>query len=74
VATIKVRNVPEDVVRTYEQRAEAVDLSMEEYLLERLCLHARRHPPDLADAQAEMKIEAEEGWAAAYAEQELPTA
>lgn len=56
MATIRIRNVPEDVLRTLRVRAAASGRSLQEYVLDELTRHARsRDPADvIAEARAEI--------------------
>jgi plasmid stability protein len=65
MATIQIRNVPEDVHRTYRKRAAAAGMSLQEYLLGELTRAAvMRSPADLV-AEVERRIDTEgpEGFA-----------
>lgn len=64
MATIQVRNVPEDVHRVYQARAAAAGMSLQEYLRAELVRQARsRTPAELvADIEAELQA-AGEGFA-----------
>lgn len=54
--TIRIRNVPEDVLRTLRVRAAASGQSLQEYVLDELTRHARsRDPADvIVEARAEI--------------------
>ncbi|MDQ3783288.1 MAG: antitoxin [Actinomycetota bacterium] len=45
MATIQIRNVPEDVHRTHRERAAAAGMSLQEYLLGELTRGARMRSP-----------------------------
>lgn len=45
MATIQIRNVPEDVHRTYRKRAAAAGMSLQEYLLGELTRGAQMRTP-----------------------------
>jgi plasmid stability protein len=64
VATIQIRNVPEAVHRTYQSRAAAAGMSLQEYLLAELVRTAAlRTPADLVDEIAErLRTEGPEGF------------
>ena len=65
MATIQVRNVPDDVHRTYQVRAAAAGMSVQEYLLAELTRNARlRTPAELvAEVDSRMGIEGRAGFA-----------
>jgi plasmid stability protein len=67
MATIQVRNVPEDVHRTYRTRAAASGMSLQEYLLSELQRNASlRSPAELvADVESRIRLEGSEGLVAA---------
>lgn len=65
MATIQVRNVPEDVHRTYRQRAAAAGMSLQEYLRAELTRNARTSSP--ADIVAEVREELRTEGAAGFA-------
>jgi plasmid stability protein len=56
MATIQVRNIPEDVHRVYRARAAAAGMSLQEYLRAELVRQARRRTPAevVADVEAEL--------------------
>jgi antitoxin FitA len=54
MATIQIRNVPESVHRTYQARAAAAGMSLQEYLLAEIIRSAKLRTP------AEVIIEVEE--------------
>ena len=66
MATIQIRNVPEDVHRVYQTRAAAAGMSLQEYLLAELERNAGlRSPAELiAEVEARMRVEGREGYAA----------
>jgi len=59
MATIQIRNVPEDVHRTYQVRAAAAGQSLQEYLLAYLVEHASLATPAeiVAEVRREMAID-----------------
>lgn len=65
MATIQVRGVPEDVHRTYRERAAAAGMSLQEYLLAELTRNARlRTPAELVvEVERRMRAEGREGFA-----------
>ena len=67
MATIRVRNVPEDVHRTYRIRAAAAGMSLQEFLLAELERNAHlRTPAELvAEVEARMRADDVAGLAAA---------
>jgi antitoxin FitA len=67
MATIQIRNVPNDVHRTYQVRAAAAGMSVQEYLLAELTRNARlRSPAELvAETEQRMRAEGPAGFAAA---------
>lgn len=62
MATIQIRNVPEDVHRTYRERAAAAGMSLQEYLLGELTRGAQMRTP------AELIEEVERGMRAVGAD------
>lgn len=64
MATIQVRNVPEDVHRTYRRRAAAAGMSLQEYLRLELERGAALRTPDELVEEVEDRIRSEgtEGW------------
>ncbi|MGH9045123.1 MAG: FitA-like ribbon-helix-helix domain-containing protein [Acidimicrobiales bacterium] len=65
MATIQVRNVPEAVHRTYQTRAAAAGMSLQEYLLVELERNAAlRTPAELiAETEDRMGVEGPKGFA-----------
>jgi plasmid stability protein len=65
MATIQIRNVPEDVYRTYRQRAVAAGMSLQEYLLGELTRTARtRSPAELVnEVERRLRAEGSDGFA-----------
>jgi len=63
MATIQIRNVPEDVHRRYQVRATAAGMSLQEYLLAELKRNADlRSPAELVgDVEERMRTEGDEG-------------
>ncbi|HEX6538378.1 MAG TPA: hypothetical protein VF155_04280 [Candidatus Dormibacteraeota bacterium] len=63
MATIQVRNVPDDVHRIYRMRAAAVGMSLQEYVLAELERNARLKTPAelVADVEARIRVEGMEG-------------
>lgn len=64
MATIQVRDVPDDVQRTYKARAAASGMSLQEYLLAELTEGARlRSPAEIvAEVADEMATEGADGF------------
>jgi len=64
MATIQIRNIPEDVHRTYKRRAAAAGMSLQEYMRTQLIEHARMKTAReiVAEVEAEMK-KSKKGWA-----------
>lgn len=56
MATIQVRDVPDDVHRTYRSRAAAAGMSLQEYLLAELVEGARLLSPAQVAAQVEADV------------------
>jgi len=65
MATIQIRDVPEEVHRVYRQRAAAAGMSLQEYLRAELSRNARlRTPAELvAETEERMRVEGVEGFA-----------
>lgn len=65
MATIQVRNVPEDVHRTYRIRAAAAGMSLQEFLLAELEQNAHlRTPAELvAEVEARLRVDGGAGLA-----------
>lgn len=57
MATIQIRNVPDDVHRTFQSRAALAGQSLQEYLLGRLVEEARR--PTMAEIMDEVERDLE---------------
>ena len=66
MATIQIRNVPEDVHRAYQRRAAAAGQSLQEYLLAELTKTARKRSPAeiVAEVERIMATEGAEGFVA----------
>jgi len=66
MATIQVRDVPDDVHRIYQQRAALTGMSLQEYLRAELTRNARtRTPAELvAEVEQQLTSEGSEGFAA----------
>jgi hypothetical protein len=64
VATIQIRNVPEDVHRRYQVRADAAGQSLQEYLLAYLVEHASLATPAeiVAEVRRRKAIEGDSGY------------
>jgi plasmid stability protein len=64
VATIRIRDVPEDVHRTYRRRAEAAGQSLQEFLLAEVVEGARAPTPAevVAEVQGHLERSAGEGF------------
>jgi hypothetical protein len=64
MATIQIRNVPEPVHRTYQARAAAAGMSLQEYLLAEIVRGARlRTPADvIMDVENRLRAEGAEGF------------
>jgi plasmid stability protein len=71
MATIQIRNVPEDVHRVYQTRAVAAGMSLQEYLLAELARTAAlRTPAELvAEVERRMRLEGRDGFAEVSAAQ-----
>lgn len=69
MATIQIRNVPEDVHRVYQTRAAAAGMSVQEYLLAELERNAAlRTPAELvAETESRLRAEGPEGFASTAA-------
>lgn len=65
MATIQVRDVPDDVHRTYQQRAAMAGMSLQEFLRAELTRNARTRTPAELVAETEQRLAAEgsEGFA-----------
>ncbi len=65
MATIQIRNVPASVRRTYQARAAASGMSLQEYLLAEIVRNANlRSPAELvAEVEEAMRAEGREGYA-----------
>lgn len=65
MATIQIRNVPEEVHRIYRRRAASAGMSLQEYLLGELTRLAQlRTPAELiAEVEQRMRAEGREGFA-----------
>jgi len=65
VATIQIRNVPEDVHRIHRMRAAAAGMSLQEYLLAEMIRGAhQRSPAELVDeVENEMRSTGRDGFA-----------
>jgi plasmid stability protein len=59
MATIQIRNLPEDVHLTYKVRAAAAGMSLQEYLRSELTRGARLQTPGELVSQIEARIAAE---------------
>jgi plasmid stability protein len=64
VATIQIRNVPEDVHRRYQVRAAAAGQSLQEYLLAYLVEHASLATPAeiVAEVRRRKAVEGDSGY------------
>jgi plasmid stability protein len=65
MATIQIRNVPDDVHRTYQVRAAAAGMSLQEYLLTELVNMARLHTPAelVAEVEQQLRTQGRQGFA-----------
>lgn len=65
MATIQVRDVPDDVHRIYQQRAALAGMSLQEYLRAELTRNARTRTPAELVAETEQRLasEGDEGFA-----------
>lgn len=65
MATIQVRNVPEDVHRRLHERAVAAGMSLQEYVLNELTTSASQRTPSelIAEVERRMRREGREGFA-----------
>jgi hypothetical protein len=61
VPTIQIRDVPEDVHRTYRRRAAEAGMSLQEFLLAELVEGARAHTPAEVVAEVRQQIERSAG-------------
>ncbi|MGH3813319.1 MAG: FitA-like ribbon-helix-helix domain-containing protein [Pseudonocardiaceae bacterium] len=59
MATIQVRDVPDDVHRVYQQRAMLAGMSLQEYLRVELTRNARTRTPAELVAETEQRLAAE---------------
>lgn len=59
MATIQVRDVPDDVHRIYQQRATLAGMSLQEYLRVELTRNARTRAPAELVAETEQRLAAE---------------
>lgn len=61
MATIQVRNIPDDVHRVYQGRAAAAGMSLQEYLRAELVRQARRQTPAelVAAVEADLRDDGE---------------
>ncbi len=64
MSTIQIRNVPDEVHRTYQMRAAAAGQSLQEYLLSQLVEHASLATPSeiVAEVRRRMAIEGTTGY------------
>jgi len=64
MATVQIRNVPEEVHRTYQTRAAAAGQSLQEYLLAQLLVHASQATPAeiVAEARRRKELSGGEGF------------
>jgi plasmid stability protein len=62
MATIRIRNLPDDVVAVYRRRAAAAGRSLESYLREQLITMARRRDKAEAMAIAEQALAEDLHW------------
>jgi plasmid stability protein len=64
MATIQVRNIPDDVHRRFRERAAAAGMSLQELLHAELCAAARRKTPAevVADVERRLREEGAEGF------------
>ena len=65
MATIQIRNIPEDVHRIYRARASAAGMSLQEYLLAELIESAKHRTPAeaIAEVEARMRTHGPQGFA-----------
>ncbi|MGH9129111.1 MAG: FitA-like ribbon-helix-helix domain-containing protein [Acidimicrobiales bacterium] len=61
MATVQVRNVPEDVHRIYQARAAAAGMSLQEYLRAEMVRNAGRRDPGELVAEVSRRIASEGG-------------
>jgi plasmid stability protein len=64
MATIQIRNIPEDVHRRFRERAAAAGMSLQEFLHAELCASARRKTPAevVADVERRLREDGSEGF------------
>lgn len=67
MATVQIRNIPEDVHRVHRARAAAAGMSLQEYLRSELVRQARTRTP--AELGAEVEAELGDGNAEGFARQ-----
>ncbi len=67
MATIQVRDLPDDVHRIYQQRASLAGMSLQEYLRAELTSNARTSTPAelVAETRQRLSLEGSEGFATA---------
>jgi antitoxin FitA len=65
MATIQIRNIPDDVHRKYRIRAAAAGMSLQEYLRKELIENAKRKTPAeiVAEVEEEMRTTGTDGFA-----------
>jgi plasmid stability protein len=61
VATIQIRNVPDEVHRTYQARAAVAGMSLQEYMLAEIVRNARLRTPEDIVIEVERRLHAEGG-------------
>jgi plasmid stability protein len=61
MATVQVRDVPDDVHRTYRRRAAEAGMSLQEFLLAELVAGARARTPAEVVADVERRISEQQG-------------
>lgn len=61
MATVQIRDVPDDVHRTYRRRAAEAGMSMQEFLLSELVVGARTRTPGEVVGEISRQLEAQDG-------------
>jgi plasmid stability protein len=61
MATIQIRDVPDDVHKTYRQRAASAGMSLQEYLRAELIRNASRRTPEEVVREVRERLQTEGG-------------